>query len=218
MAKTFEGRAVKPKTTDDRLNVRHRPQFIFMHHPNQWDVLDTPDGYELLPKLTRFQLIAGLNGVRSRPGGGVDAALAKVAMCERGWVFVENDKIDGGYLREFDGITAPVYADKWSTPRRLGGGSRARVVWDHDAAGFDDFRRVLLADGTIAKPDPATLDFMIALREKRIGRKTNTAHIPHIARQVEAITEEKDAIKTAKTTKKTRVKRKRKSKPIEATP
>ena len=217
MAKTFEGRAVKPKSTDDRLNVRHAPSFIFMHHPNQWDLLESSDGFELLPKLTKFQLIAGLNGVKSRPGGGVDATVARVAMMDKGWVFVDSEKGgDGGYLREFDGIRGLVYADKWATPRRLGGGTMARVVWDHDTAGFDAFRRSLLEDGTIKNPDNSILDFMITLKEKRIQRKTKTAHIPHVQKQIKEIEDEKEALETVKKTKKTKVKKAKKAKKADA--
>jgi len=190
-----------------------------MHHPSQWDLLTDGKSYELLPKLTQFQLIAGLNGIKSRQGGGIEATLAKVAMMEKGWVFIEASKGgDSGYLREFDGIRGPVYSDRWTTPRRLGTGPKGKVIWDHDKANFDDFRRSLLKDGTIAVPEPSTLDFLITLKEKRVQRKTNTAHIPHIQRKVEELIEEKQALETIKSTKKTKVAKaakKKKAAPVE---
>lgn len=208
MAKQFEGRAVEPKTAGDRLFVRSTPQFIYMHHPNQWDILKTEDGYEFLPILTKFQLLAGLNGVKIRPGGGIDYTLAKSNYTEQGWVFIENNAIEGGYLREFDGVGGPIYQDLWTTPRRLGNGSRARVIWDTDLDGYNAFRRSLVESGAIPKPDPAALDFKIALLEKRSSRKLKNSHVEKVAKEIAEVEEKIEAVKEVKKTKKTTAKKK----------
>ena len=208
MSKQFEGRAVTPQTGGDRLYVRSTPQFIYMHHPNQWDLLATADGYELLPKLTKFQILPGLNGVKMRPGGGVDYALAKSNYKEVGWLFVENDAIEGGYLREFDGVGGRVYQDRWTTPRRLGSGARSRVIWDIDLDGYNAFRRGLVDSGVIPNPDPAALDFKIALLEKRSSRKLKNSHVPKVAKEIAEVEEKIAAVKEVKKTKKTTTKKK----------
>jgi hypothetical protein len=215
MAKTFEARPVSAPTGGARLYAPTTPKFLFMHHPNQWDVLETDDGYELLPKLCKFNLIPGLNGVRMRPGGGADSTAARAAFIDRGWVFIDNKKGGAdGYLREYDAASGKIYVDKWTSPRKLGHGARAKVLWDTDLEGFNDFRRSLVEDGTVEKPDAAALDFKVALLEKRISRKVKHSHIPQIQKEVEKAVEKKEAIETAKKTKKTTApKRKRTRKP-----
>jgi hypothetical protein len=209
MAKTFEGRRVSSPIENNKLFSPATPQFIYMHHPNTWDLVETADGYEVLPILTKFQLVAGLNGVKLRPGGGVDSTAARASFMDQGWVFIDEKKIDGGYVREFEGARGPIYMDKFTSPRVIGNSARGRVIWDTDKTGYNDFRRSLLEDGTIEAPDPSALDWKIELLEKRIDRKTKSSHIPKVQKEVEKATEEKDALIEAKTTKKTTVKRKR---------
>jgi hypothetical protein len=215
MAKTFESRSVNAPTGSEKLYAPTTPRFLFMHHPNQWDVLETEDGYEVLPKLCKFNLIPGLNGIKMRPGGGADSTAARASFMDRGWVFIDNKKGGpDGYLREYDAISGKIYVDKWTTPRKLGHGSRAKVLWDSDTKGFNDFRRSLLEDGTIESPDDSALDFKLALIEKRIARKIKHAHVPQVQKQVDKITEKKEAIEQVKKTKKTTApKRKRARKP-----
>ena len=208
MSKNFEGRPVKTPIGNEKLYAPTTPKFLFMHHPNQWDLLETEDGYELLPKLCKFSLVAGLNGCRMRPGGGVDSTAARASFIDRGWVFIDNKKAgEAGYLREYDSIAGKIYVDKWTTPRKLGHGSRAKVLWDTDTESFNDFRRSLLKDGTVEKPDPAALDFKIALLEKRISRKVKNAHVPQIQQEVQKAADQKKAVTQIKKTKKTTAKK-----------
>jgi len=209
MAKTFEGRSISSPTENNKLFSPTTPQFLYMHHPNTWDLVETADGYEVLPILTKFQLVAGLNGVRLRPGGGVDSTAARASFMDQGWVFIDNKAVDGGYLRQFDGMSGPIYADKWSSPRVIGNSARGRVVWDTDQVGYNDFRRSLLENGTIEAPDPSALDWKIELLEKRIDRKTKLSHIPRVQKEVKKAADKKAALVEAKTTKKTTVKKKR---------
>lgn len=210
MAKTFEGRSVEAPTGGEKLFAAPTPKFLFMHHPNTWDLVETDDGYEILPMLTKFQLIPGLNGIKHRAGGGVDSTAARAAFMDQGWVFIENEKGgDGGYLREYDGYLGKVYVDKWSKPRSLGHGSRARVVWDVDLKGYNDFRRSLMDSGDIGRPDPAALNWKIELLDKRIGRKIKSSHIPKIAKDLEVAQAKQAALNEVKSTSKTKVKTKK---------
>tara|TARA_R110000751_G_scaffold145095_1_gene248761 strand:+ start:55 stop:717 length:663 start_codon:yes stop_codon:yes gene_type:complete len=211
MSKTFEGRPVTAKISDERINAPPSPPFLYMHHPNAWDCLDTGDGYELLPMLTQFQLVPGLNGVQMRAGGGIDATNAKNSFSDQGFVFIANDDTStpGGYLREYDGRQGPVYTDKFTTPRKIGHGTFSKVIWDHDLEAFNTFRRGLISSGVVSNPDPSILEFQIALLDKRIARRVKSAHVPHIQKEVDAALSEKEALIEAKTTKKTTVKKKR---------
>jgi len=212
MPKTFEGRVVKSPTASHKLNSPRTPKFIFMHHPNTWDLVETENSWEILPLLTKFQLIAGLNGVKLRPGGGVDSTAARAAFMDQGWTFIPVEKIKDGYLREFDGTRGPIYVDKWTLPRKIGSSVNAKVVWDTDQEGYNSFRRSLLEDGTIDKPDPSTLEWKIELLKKRIGRKIKSSHIPQVQKEIDEATEKKVALKEMKTGKKPSTRKKRVSK------
>lgn len=211
MAKTFEGKTVSNPTENNKLFSPAQPQFVFMHNPNQWDLVETDDGFEVLPMLTKFQLIAGLNGVKYRPGGGLDSTAARASFMDRGFVFIDTNKGgDGGYLRVFDGHTGQIYVDRWTKPRKIGYGERAKVVWETDKEGYNEFRRSLIEDGTIAKPDPSAIDFKIELAAKRVERKSKQGHIPRIKKQADQAEEKRQALEEVKATKKTKVtKRKR---------
>jgi len=217
MAKTFEAKTVG-KIETEKLFSPNRPKFIFMHHGDQWDLIETSQGWELLPMLTQFQLMPGLNGVRHSPGGGIDSGAARASFMDQGWTFLANDTAGpDGYLREYAGASGSIFVDKWCSPRKLGNGKRAKVIWESDLDGYNDYRRSLLESGRIAQPDPNALDFKIALLEKRIGRKIKNAHIPAIAKEIEKAVAKKEAIETAKATKKTTApKRKRAPRKVKA--
>jgi len=212
VAKKFTGRTVGNPTENQRLNANRQPKFLFMWHPEHWDIIETADGYELLPMLTKFQFIPGLNGVKHLEGGGIDTTAARASFMDQGWVFISNETVeDGGYLRKFDGRNGSIYVDKWSTPRLMGHGGRARVIWETDKDGFNEYRRSLLFNGIIPQPDPAALDWKIELLEKRSARKVKNSHIPKVAKDIEKIEEKKEAVKAAKATKKTTAPKRRRT-------
>ena len=210
MAKTFEGRRVKSPTDNQRLYSPTTPQFHYMHHPNTWDLVETDNDWEILPMLHKFQLIAGLNGISLRPGGGIDSTAARAAFMDQGWTFISSDKAgEGGYLREFDGVRGSIYVDKWTSPRKIGHGTTAKVIWDQDIEGYNDFRRSLLQDGTVNPPDQSALDWKIELLEKRINRKTKAGHIPQVQVEIKKASDTKEALITIKNSKTPRLKKKK---------
>jgi hypothetical protein len=171
------------------------------HHPERWDLAETLDGgYELLPILTPFYLVPGLNGVRGRAGGGVDYAETKGVYQDRGWIFLPTNVIEGGYLREFQAERGKVYADRWTTPRSLGG--TRRIVWEKDTEGYNSFRRGLVEDGTIKKPDPLVYDFLVEQYKRRIQNELSKGHLPHVIKSIAANEEKKEALIEIKKTKK----------------
>jgi hypothetical protein len=187
MAKTIQGRAVvNTKAEVTVLFSDPTPQFIYSHHGNMWDLVETNGIYELLPHLIEFMYVPGVNGIKKRANGGVNATNEKARRTEEGWVFIDQKAAGAdGYLREFDGHRGKIYKSKWCTPRRLGGGARARIIWDHDTNGYNDWRRSLVENGTIEKPDPTIIDMKIELLTKRIERKAKFSHNPDVLSTVE---------------------------------
>ncbi len=201
MAKKFQATSIVPRSVGDLLPTPPNDQFILTHHPERWQLEKTAEGgFELLPILTKFLLRPGLNGVRARPSGGIDYSETRGIYQDRGWVFLPATAIEGGYLREYQARGGKVYADRWTTPRSLGGGSR--VVWDIDHEGYNDFRRGLVENGTIAKPDPLIFDFLAAQYSRRIQYEQQKGHLPHVAKSIEANEEKKEALIEIKKTKK----------------
>jgi hypothetical protein len=101
-------------------------------------------------------------------------------------------------LREFEGLQGKIYEDKWASPRKLGAGIQARVIWDRDLEGYNEFRRGLVADGTLPAPDDSALAWKLELVEKRINRKAKESHIPKVQQQLEKAQEEKEVLEEAK--------------------
>jgi hypothetical protein len=204
MAKNFKASPVTKTAGTDLINVRPTPAFFFMHNPNGWEMLETEEGgYEWLPRLKRFTLTPGVNGIAQDRRGGVDYRNAKSRFEQRGWTFIMPEDVPGGYMVEYEGRWGKVYADKWSHPRPLGAGDNAKILWDHDAEGFNDFRRSLVE--RLGPPDPSVIDFRETIQAKRVKRREREGHIPSVAAHIEKETAKLAAIKASKP------KRKRKS-------
>ena len=214
MAKKFEATAITPRSKGDLLPTPPNDQFLLTHHPERWQLVETDEGgYEMLPILTKILLRPGLNGVRARPSGGIDYSETRGIYQDRGWIFLPTDIIKGGYLREYQGRGGKVYADRWTTPRSLGGGSR--VVWDIDHKGYNAFRRGLVEDGTIAKPDPVIYDFLLAQYTRRIQYEQQKGHLPHVGKSIAKNEEKKEALIEIKKTKKPTKRKTKKAPPAE---
>ena len=213
MAKNFTAKPVTATKDSDLLNAPPNYQFIFMHNPNGWELVEWAGEYEWLPILKRFQIRPGVNGVKQNRRGGADWAHAKSRFESNGWRFIMPEEVEGGYMVQYEGRGGPVYSDKWTEPRSLGQGRNARIRWEFDQEGYDDFRRGLKE--LIGEPDPTVIDLKTTIQERRAVRRVREVHIPAIKMQVEKETARLEAMK------KTRPKRKRtrkKATPKKATP
>lgn len=205
MSKTFQSSPVTQTKGTDLLNARPTPQFFFMHNPNGWELVATEDGgFEWLPRLKRFSLTPGVNGIRQDRRGGVDYGSTKASFERRGWTFIMPEDVPGGYMVEFEGRWGKVYADKWTHPRALGVGASAKIIWDRDDEAYNDFRRSLME--RLGQPDPSVIDFRETLQSKRAKRRERETHIPSVAAEMEKESAKLAAIKASKP------KRKRKAK------
>ena len=156
-----------------------------------------------LPVLRTFKMKPGLNGVRMGRNGP-DISIAKARFEGDGWKILEYDAHEGGYLQKFDGINGPIFADVWTSPRTLGIGVHSSVLWEKDRDGFNDFRRSLVEKGIISPPDPAVIGAKARLQSKRAGRRINEAHIPHVAKKIDAEAKKLEFMEGTKPKKKTR--------------
>jgi hypothetical protein len=208
MAKTFDSKPVVKTKGRDLLNATPNYQFFFMHNPNGWEMIPNDDGvFEWLPVLKRFELRPGLNGVKVNRRGGVDYVNAKARFESNGWTFILPEEIDGGYLVEYEGRRGPVYSDRFTTPRALGMGSGARIVWDFDRDAFNDWRRELKE--RLGEPDPSVIDMKSTIQRKRSERRAREVHIPAVAAKMEREIKKLEAMTESKPKKKRRAPRKK---------
>lgn len=157
-------------------------KFLYVHNPDSWEF--SQERHEWLPRLKKFKLIPGCNGVRA----GGDYAEAKAHFESReGWIFLpltlavcyteDGLLVEGqGYRRWWDGIGGRVYDDVWSIPAQIGVGKHARVVWEFDQRGYDEWRSRLVRTGVIPAVIPAVQGAVIDLQSLRVERSAGQAH------------------------------------------
>lgn len=151
----------------EALPLDHQPRFVFLAHPARWDVFEGPDGFEILPAITKLEFQAGLAGVRAVKGvPDGDPSFAIVEKQRRGWVVVPESlevvafgERRTGYVHVYDGRAGKgtVHLDVWQRPYLLGGA----VFFAKDKAGYVDFLRKVKA--TLPPMDP---NIRAALQEK----------------------------------------------------
>jgi hypothetical protein len=183
-----------------------------MHNAYGWEMIETDGEFEWLPLIKKFALRPGVNGVK-QTRKGVDYLNSKVTFEQNGWTFIMPEDVDGGYLVEYEGRWGKVYADKWSTPRSLGPGQNAKIIWDHDREAWNDFRRSLVPK--LGPPDPSIIDMKVTLQGKRARRRERETHIPSVAADVKKQAAKLDAMKASKPK---RTRRKKAAPKKEATP
>ena len=151
-------RAVAPK-----LNLAPSAPFFLKWHPQRWEL----NGGELLPKLGRLAVEPGVNGVDKHG----DPSLAFVSAEQRGWKILPWDVIADGYVRVHQGNFGAVHLTKWQQPRQIGN----RCILKHDADGYRQFLREMLAAGIIDPPDPDLIDAMIEEKQGKLDRARQSA-------------------------------------------
>tara|TARA_R100000655_G_scaffold19541_4_gene40743 strand:+ start:1211 stop:1885 length:675 start_codon:yes stop_codon:yes gene_type:complete len=183
----------------DRLPEMPRPDFYLMHHPDGWEPVEvSPDEWEWLPKLKRFLLVPGVNGVRS-VRGGVDDGPARINFERQGFKILPRDL---GYVTKYTARNGrPTFYASWEIPVALGNRVAVRMDDEH----YIEFRRGLVQSGVVAPPEPEALDIVLEDLKHRINRNGTQIHIPGAKAVVDKATAKKaGATKAkAKATKKT---------------
>ena len=186
----------KPKGTRNKINHPSNKQWVYMFHPNSWDLTPTSDGeFEWLPKLRRWTQQAGINGIKSLRGGeGINETAARARFIDDGWIFIDPEAVDkwldnsgndSGYLRALDGVSGPIFVNIWAIPERIGAGRNAKVTFDYDREGFNDFRRELLKREIIPPIQDAVLKMYVKRQRTRSTRNVSQSHNPIVAAGIE---------------------------------
>lgn len=195
-------RATTEHVVNERLPVAPNPSFRWMWHPESWAEANGV----WLPRLKKWWLLPGVNGVKSRgPMGHLHAKTEMEAV--HGFIVLDpvktpvlvKDPDNPGQLKEERGYldTIPCqrgkkkgdyHLDPWTSPDVLGHGAKAKVIEVFDHETFDAWRLMLVEKGIVERPHPATLNAEIDRQRSRAGRRIAEAHDgnPHVQAAVEA--------------------------------
>ena len=160
------------------LPMRAEPDFTLGHYPTEWEMVETENGLEWLPRLKKLALVPGVNGVR-QTRNGVDDRIARTTYTDQGWTLIPRDL---GYVTAYPTTSGTTYLLTWDRPKRLGN----RCIVKHDDAGFNAFRRSLIEGGVIERPDPDALEAIAERLRRTIARNEKNAHIAGVAEKIEA--------------------------------
>ena len=139
--------------TQPKLRMAPSPNFLFIHHPNRWQIING----ELLPVLAELRQSVGQNFVGPRANGEMSPAIAK--FIEDGWTVIPHDVIPGGYVRKYDGANGAVHLTKWQTPRQHG--LRA-LEPKTDTSGYVAFLKDLVDRQVINRPPEYVVEQLVA--------------------------------------------------------
>lgn len=149
--------------------------WMYIHHPTSWS-LEYIEGKKekkpiFLPKLARMVLKAGVNGV----GGTSDrpqTQLARIQATDRGNIIIDPNEHD--YLRIYPAIGGNLTLSKFQKVENLGG----KIFISGDDKAFAEFRKSLVAKGTIAIPHEQIIAGIIRKQYDIINMHNSKPHIP----------------------------------------
>tara|TARA_R100001244_G_scaffold124371_1_gene94179 strand:+ start:1623 stop:2288 length:666 start_codon:yes stop_codon:yes gene_type:complete len=168
------GASASTNPADIKLPEWGKPDFYLMHNPTSWEPVQMEDGeYEWLPILRPLILKAGVNGVRQLRGGALDDSAARLNFMDRGWTILPREL---GYIVRYPAKVGHSHYCRWDRPHVMGG----QVFLRRDEDEFNAFRRELVTDGTISRPEPEALEMILERMGHRIDRNASQIHIPSV--------------------------------------
>jgi hypothetical protein len=99
-----------------------------------------------------------------------DDSHARVHYQKLGWVIIEDEFVDGGYMREHQANGGKLYTTRWETPRMAGSTPLVRT----DMEGWWAFLRRVAAE-VLPPPEPEILDLHKDVLGARLSRQLEEA-------------------------------------------
>jgi len=173
--------------------VANRPNapFYLSHSPFQWELVKTDDDvFEWLPTFSKINEMAGVNGVQQTPTG-VDSTITRMKMADKGHTILEREfGYVARYPTRFGGF---YYAMKWDVPKIIG----KKTFWNHDEQGYNAWRKLLISEGIIERPENEIIELKLADVDRKIERRLMNQHIPEIKKEIDGLYEIKRQMKSA---------------------
>jgi len=172
----------KPANSQEvKLNIRPNCPFYLMHNPFQWELVNTADDvWEWLPQFSQLNEMAGVNGcIETRQG--VDSSHARLRFMEQGNIILDREfGYVTRYKTKFGGY---YYCLIWDVPKVIGD----RVFWNHNIDDYNTWRKTLLEEGIIDKPEDEVIEVLLSNVDRRINRRVTQQHIPEIKAQIDEL-------------------------------
>ena len=170
------------KEANTRLNLAPSPRFVWMHHPQNWELISFKQPTEkrtktihlLLPVFTTLVITDGVNEVRSN-GKRADDSVAKAQYRNRGLKILEPTEFD--YLVGYPAKGGTYYTDKFEVLEQVG----RVVVKSYDYDSFTTFRRELMKKKVFDLPHPHFIRLMMIDNRRSIDKYIKDQHIPENA-------------------------------------
>jgi len=166
-------RVAKPVNGVGLLSHEPTGDFLLMAHPGLWGIVKTDRGLELLPELGYFSRQAGIGGVRQgKRGQPVDDSGARAERQKKGWIVIEDDFVEGGYLRVHDTKHGAdtLHCCVWERPMQAGG----KPIMRQDDKAYWAFLRQVAAE-LLPPPVPEILEEIRDTMLARLSRQLEQA-------------------------------------------
>jgi hypothetical protein len=162
------------------LNVMPNAPFYLLHSPFSWELVQMNDAYVWLPTFGLLYEIAGVNGIEET-AQGADSTVARMKLMENGQTIIDREY---GYIARYETKSGGYhYRMKWDVPKQIG----AKVFWNTDTAGYNEWRLSLVEMGIIDPPEIEVIQSKLALLERKIDRKLKFQHIPEVKTDLDAL-------------------------------
>lgn len=161
--------------------IQYPSTWLYAHSASDgWEVVDIDGEPTVIPSLTKYPIVAGVNGttvrwIKDKQGNGR-------------WALQMGHAVANAATRGLQLLQGPIekeyrngkYLAFGEVKRR---GKRVRFVPDRDAE--YRWRASLVDRGIIQPPDPDFLDHLVDACRRRISRHSQRAHTPYGAKQIE---------------------------------
>lgn len=174
MAKTFAPVPAAPReqaSVDVLRNFSAKREYMLAHHPTNWSLHETADGYEWLPDVRRLFFTSGTNGARfdHKSGAFINADDVKHRLEKKGFIIIPNDSAAGPYLGVLQlGGGVQHHCFLWEQYESHPGLRRPHVVIDQEHR--SNFLRALYERGVVPHPPAAIRQQQIRQAMEEVDR------------------------------------------------
>jgi len=174
-----------------KVGNRGNAPFYLSHHPFQWELVKTDDDvFEWLPTFSKINEMAGVNGVQQTPNG-VDSTITRMKMSDKGHQVLEREF---GYVARYPSRHGGFYYTmKWDVPKMIGN----KTFWNHDEQGYNEWRKLLISEGVIDRPETEIIEMKLTEVDRKIERRLKNQHIPEIKKEIDGLYDIKRQMKKA---------------------
>lgn len=158
------------------LRLSPQPVFDLAVHPEQWTLVQTPDGLEWLPDVTPVRYRNGINGARidvfKHPNGAVEhriqnLPIARSEHIKAGYRFIERDSPAGDFMGQIPTASGTHHGFVWESYRQEPGYKPEKVV---DAEAKIAFQRKLVSEGVVSRPPESFRRNLIVLAQQAVDK------------------------------------------------